>query len=345
MIKPSRLKVGDTVALVSLSSGIAGEELFSHRVEIGKARLENEFGLNVVIMPNAMKGVSFLDKNPQARAEDLMQAFSDRNIKAVISMIGGEDTIRLLPFIDFDVLRDNPKIFMGYSDTTVNHFMLYKAGVTSYYGPCVFAEFAENGSMYEYTKQYIKKVLFEKHDTLTVESSPQWTSEFLDWANPENNNISRAMTLDNKGYELLQGSGIVQGTLLGGCVDVLPMIIGTVLWPDKEQWTDKILFLETSEEHPSPSSVKYLLRGLVAQGIIDKINGIIFGKPKDEKYYNEYKEILLQVIGKEAERPDLPILYNMNFGHTAPICILTYGILSEINCTKKSFRLLEATVS
>ncbi|MCH3974900.1 MULTISPECIES: S66 family peptidase [Bifidobacterium] len=342
MIKPNTLKAGDTVALVSLSSGIAGEEIFSHRVEIAKVRLENDFGLNVVITPNAMKGIDFLDKNPQLRAKDLMDAFMDTDIKAVISMIGGDDTIRLLPFIDFDILQKNPKVFMGYSDTTVNHFMMYKAGITSFYGPCVFAEFAENGSMHSYTKEYLKKVLFEKHDTVSILPSQQWTSEFLDWANPENNTIFRTMLPDSKGYELLQGNGVVKGRLIGGCVDVFPMIVGTEIWPNKTQWENSILFLETSEEYPSPNSLKYLLRGMAAQGLFDEIVGIIFGKPKDEKYYSEYKDVLMRVVGKEVGRYDLPILYNMNFGHTAPICTLPYGIMAEINCSEKSFKLIEA---
>ena len=78
--------------------------------------------------------------------------------------------------------------------------------------------------------------------------------------------------------------------------------------------------------------------------MFSKIRGIVFGKPKDEKYYSEYKEVLLQVVGKEAGRHDLPILYNINFGHTAPICVLPYGVLAKINCTDKSFTLLEAAV-
>lgn len=196
MIKPSRLCPGDTVALVSLSSGIAGEKLFSHKVDIGKSRLEKNFGLRVEIMPNSMKGIGFVGENPQQRANDLIDAFLDPKIKAVISMIGGDDTIRLLSFIDFDILRDNPKIFMGYSDTTVNHFMMYKAGLTSFYGPCVFVEFAENYSMHNYTIEYINKILFEAHETLTILPSPQWTSEFLDWAHPENNNVAHKMIKD-----------------------------------------------------------------------------------------------------------------------------------------------------
>lgn len=344
MIKPLRLKQGDTVAIVSLSSGIGGEPTFKHRYEIGKKRLETDFGLNVVTMPNALKGIEFLDKNPEARATDLMKAFEDKSIKAIISMIGGDDTIRLLNYVDFEVIHNNPKIFMGYSDTTINHFMMYKAGLVSFYGPCIFAEFAENIVMHEYTKHYIDTVLFQPTTELPIQPSDYWTSEFLDWANKANNKISRTMTKDEKGFELLQGNGVVEGILLGGCLDVFPMIIGTKIWPAPEEWNNVILFLETSEECPTPNTVKYILRGLSAQGIINHISGIVFGKPMNEKYYEEYKQVLLQVVGKESGCLDLPILYNVNFGHTSPICVLPYGIMSEIDCTNKSFRLLEPAV-
>ena len=344
MIKPTRLKQGDTVAIVSLSSGIGGEPTFKHRYEKGKSRLEIDFGLNVVTMPNTLKGIEYLDKNPEARAADLMEAFEDSRIKAVISMIGGDDTIRLLRHIDFEILRKNPKIFMGYSDTTTNHFMMYKAGLVSFYGPCIIAEFAENVAMHEYTKQHIYDVLFNPTVELIINPSPCWTSEFLDWANEANNNTLRTMTKDEKGFELLQGNGIVKGKLLGGCVDVLPMIIGTEIWPTPQEWDNVMLFLETSEECPAPNEIKYLLRGLAAQGVLDRINGILIGKPLNEKYYDEYKQVLLQVVGNENNRHDLPILFNVNFGHTAPMCILPYGVMSEINCINKSLRLIDVAV-
>lgn len=344
MRKPAGLKKGDTVALVSLSSGMAGEDAFAHRVALGRQRLEEIFDLKVVIMPHAMKGMDYLYKNPQARADDLMEAFSDSRIKAVISMIGGDDTVRLLPYIDYDILRSNPKIFMGYSDTTANHLMMYKAGISSFYGPCVLAQFAENAAMHPYTEYYIRKTLFEGKAPLPITPSPQWTSEFLDWGNPDNNTVPRTLLDDKKGYELIQGKGSAQGHLLGGCIDVFPMIMGTEIWPDKEQWEGSLLFIETSEEYIEPSVFRYLLRGLIAQGVIAGINGILCGKPKDEKYYDEYRQVLLDVIGFEAGRPDLPILYNMNFGHTDPICILPYGTQARIDVEDALFTLLEPAV-
>ena len=143
MIKPERLKKGDKVAVVSLSSGILGDEAFIHKYDIAKERLEKEFGLEVVAMPNALKGSKFIYENPELRAKDLMDAFRDKSIKAIFCAIGGDDTIRTLPYIDYDVIKNNPKIFMGYSDTTVSHFMMYKAGIVSYYGPTIMCDFGE----------------------------------------------------------------------------------------------------------------------------------------------------------------------------------------------------------
>lgn len=142
------LKKGDKVAIVSLSSGIAGDKTFSHRYELGKRRLEDEFGLKVITMPNALIGSKEIYLHPELRADDLMKTFKDKEIKTVFCNLGGDDTIRILPYIDFEILKNNPKIFMGYYDTTINYFMLNKAGVVSFYGPSIMSEFAENVKMH-----------------------------------------------------------------------------------------------------------------------------------------------------------------------------------------------------
>src|SRR5690625_6173391 len=94
-------------------------------------------------MPHSLKGTEYLYTNPQARAEDLMTAFKDESIKAIFANIGGEDSIRLLPYIDFDVIRENPKIFLGYSDVTVAHLFCHQAGISSFYGPAVLTDRSE----------------------------------------------------------------------------------------------------------------------------------------------------------------------------------------------------------
>ena len=204
MIKPKKLNKGDKVAIVSLSSGLAGEEMFRHRYELGKKRLE-QLGFNVVTMKNALKGIEYLYNHPEKRAEDFMEAILDKDIKGIICNIGGDDTIRLLPYIDFEAIANNPKVFMGYSDTTINHFMMQKAGVVSYYGPAVMTDFAENNSMHTYTLKYINEVLLENRENIFIKSSDKWTSEYLDWAIEENDNIPRKMNEEKYGYEVLQG--------------------------------------------------------------------------------------------------------------------------------------------
>lgn len=339
--KPKMLKAGDKVATISLSWGGAGEPDLRWRYEQGIDRLRNVFGLEVVAMPNSLKGGDYLYENPQARADDLMNAFKDPTIKGIFSNIGGSESIRLLPYIDFDVIRDNPKVFIGYSDSTVTHLFCHKAGISSFYGPAILMDFAENVEMHEYTVEALKKALFTASAIGEVKPATEWTSERLEWI-IENKDKKRKMNT-NKGYELLQGSGIAQGRLIGGCIEVLEFAKGTSLWPAKEYWKDSILFFETSEELPTPGNIEYWLRNYGTQGILQQAKGIIFGKPQNEKYYEEYKESI-RVIMKELSLENLPVLYNLNFGHTEPKFVLPYGAMAEINCENRTFSILDSGV-
>ncbi len=342
LVKPQKLDRGDKVAAVSLSWGGAGDSGLLWRYKVGKKRLEEEFGLKVVEMPNTLKGTDYIYSHPEKRAEDLMEAFGDKSIKAIFSCIGGDESVRLLPYIDFDVIRDNPKIFIGYSDTTVTHMICCKAGVSSFYGPCILGELAENVEMHDYTRHWLKKVLFDSSAIGRIEPSPGWTSEYLEWE--EKNWTTRRELKPNSGYELLQGSGIVKGRLIGGCIDVLEMLKGTELWPDADCWKDSILFFETSEDKPEPAYFEYWLRNYGSQGILSGAKGIIFGKPYDNKYYEEYNKVIVKVVREELKLHDLPVLCNMNFGHTSPIITLPYGAMAEIDCDNVTFSILESGV-
>ena len=132
-------------------------------------------------MPNTLKGSDYIYSHPEKRAEDLMSAFADSSIKAIISCIGGYESVRLLPYIDFGIIRNNPKIFLGYSDTTAVHMMCRKAGLSTFYGPSILAEFAQNGGMYGYTMKWVQKALFSCEPLGTVEPPDTWTSEYLPW--------------------------------------------------------------------------------------------------------------------------------------------------------------------
>ena len=343
LIKPCGLKPGDKVATISLSWGGAGDSDILWRYNVGKKRLEEEFGLKVIEMPNTLKGSEFIYNHPEKRAEDLMLAFMDDSIKAIFSCIGGNESVRMLPFINFDIIRNNPKIFIGYSDSTITHMICLKAGLSSFYGPSILAEFAENVKMFDYTRHWIDKVLFDHSPIGNIDASPLWTSEYLPWE--EKNKFIKRNTHSNNGYELLQGYGTVRGHLIGGCIEVLEMIKGTELWPSKELWDNSILFFETSEEKPDPSYIECLLRNYGTQGILQRSNGIIFGKPYDDMYYEEYKKVILKVIREELKLTDLPILYNVNFGHTAPMITIPYGAIAEIDCDKITLCILDAGIS
>ncbi len=337
MLKPRMLRPNDKVAVVSLSSGLLGEANLIHKYEIAKERLENDFGLEVIAMPHALKGIDYVYHHPEDRAKDLMDAFLDDSIKAIICAIGGNDSIRILPYIDFEVIRTHPKIFMGYSDSTVSHFIMQKAGLVSYYGPTIMCEFGEYVKMFDYTKEAVEKVLFQDSEGYEVKSSSTWSKDFVPW-DIQNIHLEKKSIPEEHGYELLQGSGVVRGKLLGGCIDVFPMCVGTKIWPTLEEWKDKILLLETSEEKIEPTLLTEYLRNLGAQGIFEVVKGIIVGKPQEEKFYQEYQEVYKKVL-KEFHQENLPILYNINIGHAFPIGILPLGTEIEVNydCRKITF--------
>lgn len=342
MIKPKALKKGDKIAIVSLSWGGLGDKDLIHKYYIAKERLENYFGLEVVTMPNALKGTEFVYNHPELRAKDLIDAFRDTSVKGIFCAIGGSDSIRLLPYIDYDAIKNNPKIFMGYSDTTVNHFMMRKAGLVSYYGPSVMCEFGEYVKMFDYTKEAVENILFKDTTNYEVKSAEYWSSDFIEWKE-QNINRSKQLRKETHGYEILNGSGTISGELIGGCIDVFPMIVGTEIWPEADEWQDKILLLETSEEKLTPDCLLCYLRNLGAQGILQSIKGIIVGKPQDEMYYEEYKTVYRKII-KEFGCEHLGVIYNVNIGHAFPTGVLPLGIKYEMDLDNNTIRLKESGV-
>ncbi|HEU0294675.1 MAG TPA: S66 peptidase family protein [Anaerolineales bacterium] len=345
MIKPKKLNPGDKIATVSLSWG--GPGTFPHRYEAGKRQLQNEFGLQVVEMPNTLKDADWLARNPKARAEDLMQAFTDSSIKGIFSTIAGDDSIRLLPYIDLNVIQSNPKVFLGYSDTTISHLICYRAGLVSFYGPSIMAEFAENGGIMPYIVESVRKTLFSSNLIGGIKPSPNWTVEMLDWGDPENQNIKRKLS-PSGGWKFLQGTGICRGHLIGGCLEVFDWTRGTELFPASAQWQDAILFIETSEDAPPPSYVRYTLRVLATMGILKQLSGILFGRPGGHQVsvddFEKYDQAILDVVRDENGLSNMPIITRMDFGHTSPMFVIPYGLQAEIDCDNKRFSILENAV-
>ncbi len=342
------LEKGDKVAIVSLSSGILGEEFAEHELQLGIKRLK-EFGLIPVVMNNSLKGIDYLKMHPEARAEDLKQAFMDYDVKMIITAIGGDDTYKTIPYLLDDkefrnAVKENPKIFTGFSDTTNNHFMFHKLGLSTFYGPCFLVDLAElDKEMLPYTKNYFEKY-FSDNEIIEIKSSDVW---YEDRKSYDVSQIGKPRIIhkETHGFETIKGSGIVTGKLFGGCIDsIYDMFVGERygdenvvfekydLLPTLDEWKEKILFLETSEEKPTPLKLKEILLEFKRRDILNNVKGIIVGKPIDEVYYEEYKEIYLEVM-KDC---NTPIMYNINFGHASPRCFLQYDAEATIDYDKRT---------
>ncbi|HEY4739006.1 MAG TPA: S66 peptidase family protein [Candidatus Acidoferrales bacterium] len=344
MIKPRALRRGDRVAAISLSSG--WPNIFPRAYRDGKRQLEEAFGVQVIESRHALADPAWLAAHPEARAADLMEVLRDRSIHGIVSTIGGDDSIRMLPFLDLSVIRENPKIFVGYSDTTVTHFAFLKAGVTSFYGPSIMAGFDENGGLLRYTADSVRQMLFESFITGAPIAPNQygWTCASFAWYDDKRNEKPRPLRRSS-GWRWLQGAGCHRGHLVGGCLDVIDWLRGTPVWPDESVWRDSIIFLEISEDAPSPSVVVKMLRALAATGALREARGILFGRPYGgEAIFDVYDDAVSQVLS-ELKLGSLPIVTRMDFGHTDPKFVVPYGVEAEINCDAQHIRFLESATT
>jgi muramoyltetrapeptide carboxypeptidase LdcA involved in peptidoglycan recycling len=335
------------VAIVSLSAGTIGEDFVKHELEIGINRLK-ELGLNVQFMPHALKGIEFIKNHPEKRAFDLLQALRDPAIDMIFSAIGGDDTYRLLPYLfEHDELAKavSDKIFLGFSDTTINHFMLHKCGMSTFYGQSFLSDICElDRDMLPYTKKYFEE-LINTGTIRAVTPSEIWYEVRTDFGPDQ---IGRPLISHPcHGFELLQGEPVFNGKILGGCIDTIydmfhgdryrdmPILCEKYgLFPNKEDWVGKILLLESSEEKMPPQKYKKTLASIKARGVFDAISGILVGKPVDESHAKEYKAALVEVV----DNPSLPIVYNINIGHAQPRCIIPFGVNARVDAHHQVLR-------
>ena len=334
MIKPKKLNKGDKIAIVSLSRGLLGMSFCKHELDIAIRRLK-EFGLEPVLMPNALKDIEYIEEHPEARASDLKAAFMDDSIKAIITAIGGNDTYKTIPYLMDDkefieAVRNNPKIFTGFSDTTNNHLMFNRIGLSTFYGPCILVDLAElDNEMLPYTKEQFLK-FFLNEDGYEIKISSVWYKDRKSYGEEEIGK-PRESQQEMHGFETLNGSGTVTGKLYGGCIEsIYDAFTGASLLvyekygilPTEEEWKEKILFIETSELMATPEELEKMLMEFKKRNIFNLVKGLIVGKPMDEKYYNEYKDVYRK-------------LFNVNFGHSVPRCIIPYDAEATIDYDNK----------
>ena len=328
------------IGIVSLSRGILGEDFMKHEVEIGLRRLKS-LGLEVKFMPNAMKGLEYIEAHPEKRAEDLLDALRDPEIDMILCAIGGDDTYRLAPYLfNNDELAKAvcDKVFLGFSDTTLNHFMLHKAGMKSFYGQAFLPDICELSSeMLPYTRKYFEE-LITTGTIKEITPADTWYEQRESFGTDQIG-VSLPQHV-NSGFELLQGPARFSGKILGGCIDSMydmfdgelyqdmPVICEKYhLFPDTEDWRGRIILLESSEEKMPPEKYRKALEYLKERGVFSAVSGVLVGKPMDGAFEEEYKEMLVEVI----DDPQLPVLCNINIGHALPHCIMPFGVDAAVD--------------
>jgi muramoyltetrapeptide carboxypeptidase LdcA involved in peptidoglycan recycling len=310
--------------------------------DLGLSRLREQFGLNPVELPHTRDG----NASNEDKMSDLIQAFSDPKIKAVITTIGGDHQIEYVHKLPTEPFRNNPKPFFGYSDNTHFSNFLFMNGISSYYGGCLYTEYAMQGSMHPLTERYARAALFTGGEH-ALETSKDFNDEDLGWGVRENLDRHRRYQANEGWY--WDGERNSRGYLWGGCVESIDEILrhGHAI-PKLPDFEKIVLFFETSEEMPSAPYVTRVVRAFGERGILARVQGVLVGRPKawnfqkntsdEEKaaYKNAQRDAVLQTIRRYNST--VPVIQNMDFGHTSPSLCLPYGGDVEIESGSHTIR-------
>lgn len=336
---PPKLEKNDKVAVMSTSAGTKNR--FPGALEKGIERLEERFGVEPVIYDTAEKDTEYLNANPKEKAEELMDAFERPEIKAVIPGSGGDEELRVLKHLEPVRLKRNPTRFYGISDNTNIHIFLWNLGIQSFYAGQIVPDLMSEGEIGEYTYKHLERAFFQ--DTLgTVEASEQFTDEFVDIEADQITDDRKRY--ESSGWEFWNFDGeTVEGRLFGGSLEAMDLQMATQKYlPDQGKLEDTILALETSEEAPTDTAVKWWLMCMGENGILEKFSAILVGRPirtplhgeerieeEKEGYHEDQKERIKEEIKRYS--PDTPVVFDVDFGHTDPKLPLQLGGNTEID--------------
>lgn len=339
MKKPRRLRPGDLVAVLSPSWG--GPAAFPATFEAGLRALE-ELGLRVREYPSTRAPRASVEE----RVDDLHAAFADPEVRAVVASIGGDDAALLLPKLRPEVLTRDPKIVLGYSDTTALLSWLFHHGVVAFHGPSVMAGLAQTAS---YPPSYIamlRAILFDAARRLEYPSFGLACEGYEPWEDPANATRPKPVVPD-PGARAVLGDGVARGRLWGGCLETLEMIKGTAWWPEPADWAGAVLLLEGSEEIPPPEAYRRALRSWIAGGRLEHASALLLGRARgyDVTRRAELDAVVRDTIALEAGRPDMVVLTNCDFGHTDPQWLLPLGCEVEVDAWRARVTLIEAAVT
>lgn len=339
MVKPKKLRAGDTIATISPSWGCAGAPRVRWQYKLGVKRLE-ELSLNVVCAPNSMKGTTYLDANPKARAEDIMWAFENKQVNAIIANIGGNDSVRLLPYIDPKVICENPKILCGYSDVMTLHLYCHRLGLTTFYGDNLLTTVAQPQGWHPYSRYWFQKVLFDNSPIGEILPSEDWSYSPNNHTDPH----YRHEYIQNDGYVRIQGKGKVRGRLFGGHGGIAEYEKNCGIDIRISDFEGAIFFFEDIPEIFTKEYLEWFFDWLGDNGYLQVLNGIIIGKMRWSKSFEPFAEVIRRVVSEKYSRPELPVMYGVNFGHASPICVLPYGAMAELDIDHLKLSVTESGV-
>ena len=344
-VVPPPVEPGDSVAVLSPASNAPESARFVY--ELGLERMREVFGLEPVAYPTATADPEWLAENPAARAADVMDAFRDPEISAVVANIGGHDQITVLPHLDGDVLRANPTRFYGWSDNTSLALFLWNEGIVSFYGGSTLTEYAMDGELFAYTEEYLGRALFE--DSLGEwREADVFTDQAGDWDDPSSVETKREIE-ESDGRLWRGGEASVSGRIWGGNYSVLvEQFLADRYLPDEELLDGCVLAIETSELIPDPAVVGANLRALGERGLLDRFDGVLVGRAAARSHavdnppawradYRERQRNAIEDVFRKYN-PNAPVVFDCEFGHTYPTCPLPIGAEIEVVPETRSLR-------
>lgn len=333
IIHPPPLNAGDTIRVISPSW--FGRETFVSRAMRGKEMLES-LGFRVEVGKHAFANRGHVSGTIQERIDDLHSAFRDPDVKMVLATIGGTHAADLLPHIDFDLIRANPKIYMGFSDNTILHTAFRtECGLATLYGPGLLTDWAEHPQMPPEALETALHLMTSTEPLGPVQQPSWWTDEFLDWETGEDTKRSRVQH-PNTGWNWIR-RGTASGPTIGGCLETIQHLRGTRWWPN---FSGTILCLETSEECPSPESADIMLGDYARMGVFDQIAGLLVARPYG--FDAEQHDRFIHYLSERTSPYSFPVVANMDFGHTTPMITMPLGIQVRIDGDSDTISIDEA---
>jgi len=310
MLIPNKLKQGDEIRVIAPARSLF--LVSKENIILAKNKIEAQ-GLKVSFSKHCEESDIFMSSSIESRVEDIHQAFQDKNVKAILTAIGGFNSNQIFSYLDYNLIKNNPKILCGFSDiTALLNAITAKTDLITYHGPH-FSTWAMKKE-FEYNLEYFKKCLIQEGE-FEVKSSPTWSDDAW-YINQEKRNL-----IKNDRFVVLN-EGQAEGKILGGNLCTFNLLQGTKFMPDL---TDSILFIEDDDMAGDLFSVDFdrNLQSLIHQPNFDKVQGIVIGK--FQKKTDMSIDKLKYIINSKKELANMPIVANVNFGHTNPIITFPIG--------------------